>query len=612
MIMILNKVKITLLNCTLDSFTKVDKNQFTANAVPKEWNGPCSCHVTDNVFVDAAGNNNKASNKIEWTYDSTKPEVSIIASNILNSSVNNKQSIGLTFNITEDHDHGFEQSKISLENCTLESFIKINKNQFTANAVPIANGKCSCHVTDNAFADEAGNNNKASNKIEWTHDLSKPEVQIVASSIVNGSVNNKKSDVLTFNITEDHDHGFEQSKISLVNCTLKDFSKVNANKFTANVVPKEDGLCSVKVNADAFADEAGNSNKASNVLEWTHDFTNPTVLIGSSLPIEARNNKASHDLTFTITETNEHNFGKDSITVSNGIIGTLTKINKNEFNCTVYPEPNKQCSVVVNAGTFLDQAGNSNIVSNTLEWFYDNVKPSITVSSDNLNIHSKTNKQTIEVKFVLDEISSDFGLDKVTVNNGQLSNLTGSNLEFKADFTANSAGTCSVVVKGDKFIDVAGNGNLESNQLEWEYEITKPGVEVSSTTTVAGSNNSFKLLQINFDLTEEPESFTKEHITLTNLNFSGDIVNVSSTKYQVNVVPVSKGKCEVKVDADKFEDLAGNNNVASNIFSWTHNDDRPAIAIFSDNVINGQKSNVNEYSLKFMSSEKLKILQKTN
>ena len=118
----------------------------------------------------------------------------------------------------------------------------------------------------------------------------------------------------------------------------------------------------------------------------------------------------------------------------------------------MYPEPNKQCSVVVNAGTFLDQAGNSNIVSNTLEWFYDNVKPSITVSSDNLNIHSKTNKQTIEVKFVLDEISSDFGLNKVTVNNGQLSNLTGSNLEFKADFTADSIGTCSVVVKGDKFM----------------------------------------------------------------------------------------------------------------------------------------------------------------
>ena len=70
----------------------------------------------------------------------------LLTSDIVNGSVNNKPSIGLTFNITEDLGHGFEQSKISLVNCTLESFTKVNKNQFTANAVPTADGLCSENV----------------------------------------------------------------------------------------------------------------------------------------------------------------------------------------------------------------------------------------------------------------------------------------------------------------------------------------------------------------------------------------------------------------------------------------------------------------------------------
>ena len=105
---------------------------------------------------------------------------------------------------------------------------------------------------------------------------------------------------------------------------------------------------------------------------------------------------------------------------------------------------------------------------------------------------------------------------------------------------------------------------------------------ITSITSSAVNNNGFEnetQYPVTFTFSENikvagnaDEKFEINDITTTN----GTITNLTATSgsvYTATFTPSADGACSIEVEANKYQDLAGNSNVeanGTNIFSFTH------------------------------------------
>ena len=125
----------------------------------------------------------------------------------------------------------------------------------------------------------------------------------------------------------------------------------------------------------------------------------------------------------------------------------------------------------------------------------------------------------------------------------------------------------SVVVGSNKFTDSAGNNNTTSNTYNWTHDATPPTMTLTSSAVADGGNHN-AAVTMTFTSSEETGDFTESDITVTNGTLSG--FSGSDTTYTATITPISEGDVSVSVKDDTFTDTAGNNNTASNTFSWTY------------------------------------------
>jgi hypothetical protein len=261
------------------------------------------------------------------------------------------------------------------------------------------------------------------------------------------------------------------------------------------------------------------------------------------------------------------------------------------------------CTISVAAGAYSDSVNNAGLASNIITFTSDTTNPTMAISaknSSNVTIahNSSTDDNTITLTFTSSEIPVDFVSGDITVTNGSISNLTQSLSNTKvytATFTPSGQGSCTIIVNAGSYKDAANNTNSVSNQLSFTFDTSSPTPTISATspgsqTVQSSSTTNDANLNIIITTGEATSSFTSSGINVTNGAMS-NFASISSTQYSATFTPTGEGLCTIQVPSGAYSDAAGNNNVASQIFTWTQDTTSPTMAITAAGVSSGSTTN---------------------
>lgn len=208
---------------------------------------------------------------------------------------------------------------------------------------------------------------------------------------------------------------------------------------------------------------------------------------------------------------------------------------------------------------------------------------------------SPTNQSTFQLTATFSEEVENFILSDISVSNGTASNLNSTgNPVFTVDITPDSDGDVYVDIPSGVAQDLAGNDNNAANQYSIVYDGTSPEPSITSEST---SPTNLSPFEISIDFGEEVENFIVDDITVTN-GVASNLQTTGNIIYTADITPSSDGAVDMEILAGVADDLAGNTNVASNIFSINYYENAPDATITSDEL-NPTNADLLTYTITF-------------
>jgi hypothetical protein len=219
----------------------------------------------------------------------------------------------------------------------------------------------------------------------------------------------------------------------------------------------------------------------------------------------------------------------------------------------------------------------------------------------------------------------DLSLNDITASNNTLDISSAfSGINGTSSFILASIGkvgytqqTITVDVSANTYRNEYGNWNDVSGsdygKFTWNFnDITGPTMVITAAEGTNGFTSNDGTLSLTFTSSESTTDFSGGDITPTNGTL-GLLTEVSSTVYTATFTPnvdglsptVDGSKCKIFVAGNTFKDLAGNDNTASDIFTWTRDTVRPTMDISAAVLGNdtNSTSNANFITLTFTSSK---------
>jgi len=236
----------------LSDFASTSSTVYTVTFTPAA-DGAATIDVADSAFTDAYGNNNTAATQFNWTYDGTRPTMTITATNgsnaVSDGSTTNDGTLTVTFTSSEATTD-FVKADITITNGTLSSLSDTSTTVYTATFTPTADGAVTIDVGAAGFTDAYGNNNTAATQFNWTYDGTRPTMTITATNgsnaVSDGSTTNDGTLTVTFTSSEPTDD-FAEGDISESNGTLSNFAQTSSTVYTATFTPTADGAATIDV-----------------------------------------------------------------------------------------------------------------------------------------------------------------------------------------------------------------------------------------------------------------------------------------------------------------------------------------------------------------------------
>lgn len=247
---------ITVTNGTLSGFTGAGAN-YSVKVTPIA-NAPVTVRVPAGVAQNGSGNYNRDSTALSITFDNKGPKA------VLSSATPNQTNSPIPVSITfTEAAIGFVMKDITVTNGKLSEFTGSGAN-YSVKVTPIANGPVTVKVLAGIAQDEAGNKNVPSNILSRIYDRTSPKVTL-SSTAANPTKTSPVPVTITFSESVT---GFDMGLITVKNGTLSGF-RGSGKSYSVRVTPTKKGVVSLKVNANAARDAAGNGNTASALLART-------------------------------------------------------------------------------------------------------------------------------------------------------------------------------------------------------------------------------------------------------------------------------------------------------------------------------------------------------
>ena len=128
-------------------------------------------------------------------------------------------------------------------------------------------------------------------------------------------------------------------------------------------------------------------------------------------------NDSTINLTFTASEA-ATGFAANDITVSGGSMSSFTQVNPSNYTATFTPSGPGATTIDVAGNKFTDPVGNNNTAATQFTWTYDNVAPTMAITSTTSGVTSgsTTNDSTIALRFTASEATTGFAANDITVS----------------------------------------------------------------------------------------------------------------------------------------------------------------------------------------------------
>ncbi|MGE0089234.1 MAG: Ig-like domain-containing protein [Bacteroidales bacterium] len=553
--------------------------------------------IPSTAFVDPAGNKFAGIlNNTDWTFttaDSNKPIISNLspADGAVGVSVTTNLVITFSENIFKGTTGNITIKKS--DNTLIETIAVTSTQVSISNAVVTIDltsdlsGQTGYFVLIDAtcFKDDGGNYFVGIVSPDYwnftTEDIAAPVVSVL--NPLNGAVDVNVNSNLVITFNENVAKGTGNITIMNAETSLPydviDVASVSVTGSVVTINPSIDFESEtnyyVLIDNNAIKDLAGNyyaGISANNIWAFkSKDVITPTVTVSSSEPDPTN---SAFEVLIEFSEPVQ-NFAVGDISLGNGGLSGFTTANDSTFKVIVTPNTNGTETVQVTAAVCQDLAGNNNSASNVFEIEFDNIQPTTTISSIET---SPTNTSAFDIEIDFSEEVSGFESDDISVINGTAGGFVNvNNAAYTAIIAPTNDGLVKLNINSGVATDEAGNDNLAATEYTFIYDGTKPTVVVSSTEPDP-TNNIFEVL---IEFSEIVQNFAIEDINPDNGSLSG-FTTINDSTFTVDVTPLANGTVTVQVMADGCNDLAGNNNTASNIFEIEYDITQPTVSITSN------------------------------
>ena len=555
-------------------------------------NGAVVVGVKANGAFDAAGNGNEASQTpLTRTYDGIVPTVLSITSAA--PDYFNTDTLSVTVAFSEPVTN-FTATALTVVNGSVSS-VSGSGTTYTVTIKPDEEDSVRVSIPAGVVADLAGNKNEASPMtLTRTYDATPPAVNLASDTP--DYFNEARAPLVVTVAFSEPVTNFTAASVVVSNGTNVTVSEVpgSTTNYVVTVEPITDGIVSVQIEAGVVADAAGNGNEVSvpMTLTRTYDTTNPTVTLASETTDRFNGDVAELLVTVKFSES-VTNFTAGSVSVSNGTVTAVSDVEVVEdeyvYTVTVIPDSNGEVIVNVASNVVADAAGNGNEASNELTFIYDDVSPTVTLSS---GTPARFNAAQMVVNVTFSEPVTNFTAASVAVSNGTnvtVSEVPGSTTNYVVTVEPIADGVVSVQIEAGVVADLAGNQNEESAPLTRTYDTTPPDVELASDTRDPFNADDVFTVKVAFN--EAVTNFTTNCVTVINGTATevSDVEVVDGTNtYTVTISPAVGNDVTVSVQiaANAVTDLAGNGNTASEPLTRTCDTKRPTVT-FSAKGTNG-------------------------
>ena len=231
------------------------------------------------------------------------------------------------------------------------------------------------------------------------------------------------------------------------------------------------------------------------------------------------------------------------------------------YTLTVEPTGNSE-NIGVSVDHYVDLDGDENESSTSLFFTTDRVRPTLTITTDPAATRGRG--ETFTATFTFNETVENFTADDIVVTGGTRSGFSGSGSRYTATITTASDESVTAVVvnvAADTYEDTAGNGNTQTAQVSVPVDRVSPRL-LSITTDAQPPLSRGETFTATFTFSEDVMGFATDDIVVMGGGTATDLGG-GGTSYTATITPLSDEsvtEVALRVDADTFEDLAGNSS----------------------------------------------------
>jgi len=208
----------------------------------------------------------------------------------------------------------------------------------------------------------------------------------------------------------------------------------------------------------------------------------------------------------------------------------------------------------------------------------DVTPPTVTLTSN----EGDTHWGLFTVTATFSEAVTEFAANDVLASNGTIDNfvMMGDRKSATFDVTPVAEGEVLIDIDMFKFSDDAGNANTAAASLTTTVDQTPPIVVLTSNAEDPHSG----LFTVTATFSEEVTEFAANDVLASNGNIDNFVMSGDRQSATFDVTPVAEGEVLIDIDMFKFEDDAGNANMAAASLTITVADQTPPTVVLTSNA----------------------------
>ncbi|GAA3936079.1 T9SS type B sorting domain-containing protein [Chitinophaga oryziterrae] len=558
--------------------------------------------LNGSTIKDAADNDailtlNSIGSTTNVKVNTTHPSVILSAASIVNAPF----TATITFSEAVT---GFTIGDITAGNATLSSLQTSDNITYTVLVTPTAEGTVTLNVAADVAVNIGNNGNTVATQLSVVYDVTPPVVSAVS---VPADGYYKAGDNLNFTVTFDGAVNLNTTGGSpYINITIGGSvvpaayvsATATTMTFSYTVVNGDQDMNGIAVgslvlNGSSIKDAAGNNavltlNNTGSTANVFVNTTHPSVVVSTTAPA---NVNAPYSVTITFSEA-VTGFATGDITTTNATLSNLQTADNITYTVLVTPVTDGDVSLTVDANATVNIGSNGNDASNTIHVMYDITTPvisSVGVPADGYYKEGATMDFTVNYsEGVVVDVTGGTPYINVVLTTGTVhaSYISGSGtgtLTFRytvqsgdLDMDGPALGT-NLQTNGGTIKDAATNdadGTLQnvSNLTNVFVNGIRPAVVVSTAAPALVNQAITATITFSEAVTGlTTGDFVTTNATISNLQTSDNIT------YTVLVTPAADGAVSISVPAAAAQNIAGNDNTASNTISFTYDGTAPVV-----------------------------------